>query len=182
MDVAVPEAETERTENGLVAKGKGWYVLNARDAAWYDRGPRGAICDLEGDADFEQLGFTLFVLQPGSQMSMYHWEADQEDFLVLSGEAILIVENEERRLRAWDFFHKPPNVSHTIVGAGDGPCVVIAVGARENQGGEGWGGYPYSDLAMKYDASAPEETNDAKVAYGRFPKGQLSPYQDGWLS
>jgi uncharacterized cupin superfamily protein len=181
MDVAVPEAEFERTDEGLVPKSNGWYVLNARDAVWQDRGPRGVVCDLEGDANFEQLGFNIFVLHPGSQMSMYHWEADQEDFLVLSGEAILIVENEERPLRAWDFFHKPPNVSHTMIGAGDGPCVVVAVGARANQSGEGWGAYPYSELAMKYDASTPEETNNAKIAYGRFPARKPSAYQDGWL-
>ena len=30
---------------------------------------------------------------------MYHWEADQEDFLVLAGEPLLIVEGEERALR-----------------------------------------------------------------------------------
>jgi hypothetical protein len=32
-------------------------------------------------------------------MAMYHWEADQEHFLVLSGDALLIVEGEERPLR-----------------------------------------------------------------------------------
>ena len=45
-------------------------------------------------------------------MAMYHWEEDQEDFLVLAGEAVLIVEGEERPLRAWDFVHCPPKAKH----------------------------------------------------------------------
>ena len=75
---------------------------------------------------------------------MYHWEADQEDFLVLSGEGLLLVEGEERPLRAWDFVHCPPNTNHIILGAGDEPCVVVAVGARDKSVAEdeSWGGYP----------------------------------------
>src|ERR671937_3278648 len=91
----VPEAELEQTENGLVPRGEGWFVVNAREARWFDRGPRGAVCSFEGEPEFSQLGVNLFVLGPGQPMSMYHWEADQEDFLVLSGEALLIVDDEE---------------------------------------------------------------------------------------
>jgi uncharacterized cupin superfamily protein len=130
---------------------------------------------------FPQLGINLYVLRPGEPMSMYHWEADQEDFLVLAGEAVLIVEGEERRLGQWDFVHCPPQTSHTIVGAGDGPCWVLAIGARQNQEGEGWGGYHVSELAARYDASSPEETNDARVAYGRFSQSEPAPYRDGLL-
>src|ERR671937_21406 len=132
----VPEARLEQTEHGLVPKGDGWFVLNAQDAVWYDRGPRGKVMTFEGEPAFPQVGVNLFVLGPGEPMSMYHWEADQEDFLVLSGEALLIVDDEERPLKQWDFFHCPPNVSHTIVGAGSGPAAILAVGAREHQRGE----------------------------------------------
>ena len=76
---------------------------------------------------------------PGEPIGMYHWEADQEDFLVLSGEALLIIEGEERPLRQWDFVHCPAETKHIIVGAGDAPCVVLAVGAREHSGGRGLG-------------------------------------------
>lgn len=55
---------------------------------------------------------------------------DQEDFLVLAGEALAIVEGEEHPLRRWDFVHCPPGTSHVIIGAGEGPCLVLAVGAR----------------------------------------------------
>jgi uncharacterized cupin superfamily protein len=177
----VPEASLEQTEHGKVARGDGWYVVNARDATWYDRGARGAVCDFEAGQDWQQLGVTLFVLGPGQPMSMYHWEADQEDFLVLSGEALLIVDDAERPLKQWDFVHTPPRVAHTIVGAGSGPAVILAVGARENQDGGGWGGYPFSEVAMRHDASAEHETNDPHEAYARFPHRKESAYQEGWL-
>jgi uncharacterized cupin superfamily protein len=177
----VEEARFEQTKHGLVPEGDGWFVLNARDARWYDRGRRGAVMTFEGEPEFEQVGVNLFVLSPGQPMSMYHWEADQEDFLVLSGEALLIIEGEERPLRRWDFVHTPPRVAHTIVGAGSGPAVILAMGAREHQEGEDWGGYPYSEIAMRHDASAPEETNDAEVAYARFPAREPSAYRDRWL-
>jgi uncharacterized cupin superfamily protein len=131
--------------------------------------------------DDDQVGVNLFVLGPGEPMSMYHWEADQEDFLVLSGEALLIVEDEERPLRQWDFFHCPPNVPHTIVGAGSGPAAILAIGAREHQDGPDWGGYPLSDVAMKHDAASPEATNDPNVAYARFPARQEGEFREGWL-
>ena len=112
-----------------------WFVRNVREMRWWDRGPRGFVNDLVGDDD-AQLGVNLFVLGPGEPMSMYHWETDQEDFLVLAGEAILIVDDEEQPLRQWDFFHCPPGVAHTIVGAGSGPSVILAIGAREHQHGD----------------------------------------------
>ena len=93
----------ESTEHGLVPTGKGWFVLNAREAPWYQRTGRGFYCEFEGfeehKPDFSQLGINLTVLRPGEPMAMYHWEADQEDFLVIAGEALLIVEGEERSLR-----------------------------------------------------------------------------------
>jgi uncharacterized cupin superfamily protein len=180
-DAMVHEAPLEETEHGTVARGDGWFVLNARDACWYDRGPRGAVCDFEAEQDFPQVGINLFVLGPGQPMSMYHWETDQEDFLVLSGEALLIVDDEERPLRQWDFFHCPPNVSHTIVGAGSGAAAIVAIGARANQRGENWGAYPFSATAMRHDASAERDTNVPEEAYARFPRRQPTRYRDGWL-
>ena len=157
-----------------------WYVRNVSELEWDDRGPRGHVTDLVVDED-AQVHANLFVLGPGEMMSMYHWEADQEDFFVLAGEAVLIVEDEERPLRQWDFFHCPPDVPHTIVGAGTRPTTILAIGAREHQAGAGWGGYPYSEVAMKHDASAPEETTSAKVAYARFPDRQDGEFQEDWL-
>jgi uncharacterized cupin superfamily protein len=156
-----------------------WHVRNVREMKWWDVGPRGFVTELVDD-EKPQVGVNLFVLAPGQPMAMYHWEADQEGFLVLSGEALLIVENEERPLRAWDYFHCPPNVAHTIVGAGSGPAAILALGAREHENGD-WGGYPYSELAMKHDASAEEETTEPHVAYARFPARTEGEFREGWL-
>jgi len=177
----VPEAELQQTEHGLVPNGDGWFVLNARDSRWYHGESRGAFCDFEGDQDFPQLGVNLQVLMPGQPMAMYHWEVDQEDFLVLSGEALLIVEGEERTLRAWDFFHCASLTKHTIVGAGDGPCIVVAIGARANQEGPGWGGYTADETAARHGVGVEEDTNDPENAYASWVRRQHAGYQEGWL-
>jgi uncharacterized cupin superfamily protein len=176
------EAELVSTERGLVPKGEGWFVVNARAAQWWERPGRGALCEFEGAGfegalDFHQLGINLQVLGPGEPMSMYHWEADQEDFLVLAGEAVLIIEGEERPLKQWDFVHCPPGAKHTIVG---GPCVVLAVGARDASTGDAWGGYPVDDAAIRNGAGVEQETTVPAEAYAAFGPGRLTAYS-GWL-
>ena len=177
----VPEAPLERDENGLAAAGDGWFVVNAREARWRARPERGFMLAFEGDTEFPQIGINLFVLGPGEPMSMYHWEADQEDFFVISGEALLIVEEEERPLRQWDFVHCPPRVPHTIVGAGDGPAAILAIGARIDSTGENWGGYPLNETARRHGASAERETTVPAEAYARFPEPKLTTYREGLL-
>jgi uncharacterized cupin superfamily protein len=176
----VPEAPLERTDEGLVPKGDGWFVLNAREARWWSVEGRSAICDFEGETDFPQLGVNIGVLGPGQPMAMYHWEADQEDFLVVAGEAILIVEGEERPLRAWDFVHCPPGTKHVLVGAGDGPCVVVSIGAREHQNAPDWGGYTADEAARRHGASVETDTTDAAEAYAGLTHRQRQAYGD-WL-
>jgi uncharacterized cupin superfamily protein len=187
----VPEARLEQTEEGLVPAGRGWFVLNAREARWWDRG-HGHEASLQGTADFAQLGLGLTVLAPGEPMAMYHWETDQEDFLIISGEGLLVIEGEERPLRQWDFVHCPPGTDHVIVGAGTGHCVVFAVGALEHhttgsrvdgtlEGKDDWGAYTVDAAALRHGAGVEEETNDAEVAYARFPDAKPTPYRNGWL-
>jgi uncharacterized cupin superfamily protein len=171
----------EQTEAGLVPAGDGWFVLNARDACWLQGENVSASCEFEGAKEFAQVGIFLRVLRPGEPVAMYHWEADQEDFLVLSGKALLIVEGEERPLVQWDFVHCPPGTRHIIVGAGDGPCALLAVGARQHQGTARWGGYPVDETAVRYGAGVTEETTDAAQAYAGFPRRELGPYREGWL-
>jgi uncharacterized cupin superfamily protein len=181
----VPESRLEATEHGLVPRGDGWFVLNAREARWLHAPGRSAICEFEGfledEQDFLQFGINLNVLEPGVSMGMYHWEADQEDFLVLAGEAILIVEGEERPLRQWDFFHCPAGTKHIIVGAGDAPCLVLAVGARNHAGRPDWGGYTVDEAALRHGVGVEQETTDAKQAYAALPRRKPTRYHDGWL-
>jgi uncharacterized cupin superfamily protein len=176
-----PEARLEHAEGGLLPAEDGWFVLNAREAQWRHGEGRGARLTFEGGTEFPQVGYGLFVLAPGETMGMYHWEADQEDFLVISGEALLIIEGEERPLRQWDFVHCPAHTNHIIIGAGDEPCAVFAVGARENQQGDGWGGYSVDDAARRHGAGVDRETSDVGEAYARFPNREPSAYREGWL-
>ena len=177
----VPEAKLERTEHGLVPQGDGWFVINARDAVWRPCEGRGVYCRFEGEPEFSQVGIHLVSLQPGEPMAMYHWEADQEDFLVLSGEALLIAEGEERPLRQWDFVHCPPEAKHVIVGAGEGNCLVLALGARDRSTGPDWGGYSVDETALRHGAGVEQETSDPEEAYARFGSRHESSYREGWL-
>jgi uncharacterized cupin superfamily protein len=180
--VIVPEAPMKQTEDGLVAAGDGWFVVNARDARWRHREGRGESLVFEGDTNFPQVNINLYVLGPSEPIGMYHWEAVQEDFLVLAGQGLLLVEGEERPLRAWDFVHCPAGTNHMIAGAVDSPCVVLAVGAcQHDEGGDVWGGYTVDDVALRYGAGVEEETSDAGEAYARFPDPVPTRYRNGWL-
>ena len=160
----VPEARLEQREAGLEPVTEGWFVVNVRDAAWVTSGELGDACIIEGDdVSFPTVGFTIGVLQPG-QASRYHREANQEDFLVLSGECIALVEEQERRLKAWDFVHCPAGTDHAFVGAGAGPCVILMVGARVGWPEKGIV-YPRSELALRHGAGVEGETSSPAEAY-----------------
>ena len=165
-------------EGGIVPEGDGWFVLNAKDARWLD-GELGKYTGFEGkNSRFPQLGININVLQPGEPMTMYHRENAQEDFLVIAGEVLLIVDGAERPLKRWDFFHCPAGVDHAIVGAGDGPSLVLAVGART--GGEHELFYPADPTAQKHGAAVAEGTDDGDVAYAKF-EFRRTGYEEGWL-
>jgi uncharacterized cupin superfamily protein len=178
----VPEAKVESEEHGLVAKGEGWYVVNARDVRWLYSETRGAYCDIEGDTDWNQFGANLYVLEPGAPMAMYHWEADQEGFFVLSGEAVLLIEGEERPLKQWDYVHCPPKTNHVVIGAGSGPCAVLALGARiDSVDNPNWGAYPVDETALRHGAGVEEETTDARVAYASVKRRGPTRFREEWL-
>jgi uncharacterized cupin superfamily protein len=174
-----PEATLEDTGEGLVPAGEGWFVVSAKDARWRDDGPLSKLCFFEGTGDFWDVGVNVGVLEPGHPMAMYHYENDQEDFLVLSGEAILVIEGEQRPLRPWDFVHCPSGTRHVIVG-GRGPCVVVSVGSRVNAEGD-WGGYTVDEAALRHEAGVETETTEPKEAYARFPERRFTRYEEGWL-
>ncbi len=167
----MPEAPLEDVGAGLAPVDDGWFVVNVRDAAWQTaensgRKPPGADCRFESrELPFPQVGVKIRVLEPGQPNGLYHAENQQEAFLVLAGECRLLVEGEERLLRAWDFFHSPPGTEHIFVGAGDGPCTILMAGARL---AEEELHYPVSELAARYGASVEEETTDFAQVYPRF--------------
>lgn len=183
----IPEARLEDTGAGLVPVEQGWFVLNARDARWFRWGegrrnlPLTGVDEHEAETYFPMLGMALRILEPGTPMSAYHWETEQEDFLVLAGEALLVVEGQERALRQWDFVHCPPGASHVFVGAGAGPCLILAASSRQFQKDGPWGFYTADAVAARHGASPPETTQDGALAYRDFPPRRPCRYRPGWL-
>jgi uncharacterized cupin superfamily protein len=180
--MAVGRARLMQAKGGLIPSERGWFVLNATEARWKDTGPFGLYCPFEGKRPFLQLGINISVLQPGQSLGRYHVEpGHEEDFLVLDGECILLVEEQEHRLVRWDFFHCPPGVAHMIVGSGDGPATVLSVGTRGNGKGVSRGVvYPVSELARRHGVSVERETENPVEAYADLPSNRSVPY-GGWL-
>ena len=155
---------------GMEPAGEGWFVVNARDSVWWRNETFGWGTVFESEENgFKEFGINVQVLEPGQPNCLYHRENQQEDFLVLSGECLLLVEEEERPLKAWDFVHCPPGTNHVFVGAGDKPCAILMVGSRSRNEELV---YPASELAQRHGAGAQEETPEPRVAYGPYPKSE----------
>jgi len=164
----VPEARLEPSAGGLAAKTDGWFVANVRDMAWMTNPVLGDVCVFSesDEVSFPELGYTIAVLAPGQSGGRYHREDNQEDFLVLQGECIALIEGEERRLKAWDFVHCPAGTEHAFVGAGDGPCVIFMSGSRYHPHSAV---YPRSELALRHGAGVEQETDQPREAYAPYP-------------
>jgi uncharacterized cupin superfamily protein len=174
----VQEASAEETPYGRYVTSDGWFVLNLADAlAVRNEEKGGATFPLESrEHPFRDVGVRVVVLPPGQPNALYHSEQVQEGFLVLSGECTLIVEEEERQLRQWDYFHCPADTRHVLVGAGGGPCAILMLGARPEVEELL---YPASEVAAKYGASAAKETPDPDEAYADWP-GDYAPQRVAW--
>lgn len=150
----------------MLEETSGWFVVNVKDAQWRKNAAFGMGCQFQLEGRFPQTGINIAVLEPGKPACRYHRENAQEDFLVLSGECLVLVNGEERHLSAWDFVHCPAGVTHVFVGAGTGPCAVLMIGHRPDVE-ELF--YPESELARRFGAETPEPTPDPKVAYSDVP-------------
>ena len=174
----VNEASSEDTPYGRYITSGGWFVLNLGDSlAVRVNGRDVAVYPLEPQEEpFADIGVRVVVLWPGVSNALYHSEGVQEGFLVLSGECTLVVEDEERRLRQWDYFHCPAATRHVMVGGGDGPCAILMLGARPEIETLL---YPRSEVAARYDASAAKDTDDPGEAYADWPSG-FEPIKLPW--
>jgi uncharacterized cupin superfamily protein len=170
------EARLIRSPAGLKPGGDGWFVVSARDAAWETHAFGGACFFESEEAPFAALGFALRVLWPGRSRWLYHAESAQEDFLVCSGEALLLIEEQERRLRAWDLVHCPPGTAHAFLAVGDRPCIILMAGARPR---DHTIVYPHSELALRHGVGVEAETRSPEEALRPF--GEWQPGRpDGW--
>lgn len=162
------EAELSPAGRGLAPTTDGWFILNVHDGRWQQHPRFGRFCSFEGDGDakFREIGVNVHMLRPMQRACLYHRESVQEDFLVLSGECIVIVGGEERTMKQWDLFHCPPRTDHVFVGKSDPFCAILMIGRRE-KGLELH--YPKNEIAAKYAASARESTDDPREAYAGEP-------------
>lgn len=141
------------------------FIVNIADAKAFASRNAGTYVPFEDrDDPFADFGINIHVLAPGEPNAKYHSEVAQESFLMLSGEAIVILDGVERPLRQWDFVHCPAGTEHVFIGAGDGPCAILMVGVRR-RGAEVEVHYPANELAARYGAVAPEPTSDPEAAY-----------------
>lgn len=183
----VREAGLEERDGGLVPASEGWFVVNAREVPWATAPGRGHTARFTGrtaeevEALFPGLGLALRVLGPGEPLSMYHREPEQEGFLVLAGTPLLLIEGEERELRPWDFVHCPPECAHTIVGAGGGPSVVLAVGTRARQAVADPHTTYLPDAFAQARGAAIADGTPQDEAYARFPPEIRGPYPGSLL-
>jgi mannose-6-phosphate isomerase-like protein (cupin superfamily) len=178
----VPEATLKDGGTGLVPASEGWFVMSALDGHWFVTPGKGTGIPLTGCDEYEaetffpMLGMAIRIVPAGEPSTTYHWETEQEDFLVLDGEGLLIVEGQERPVRKWDFVHCPPGTRHAFVG---GPLVLLCASSRQFQKDGPWGYYCADETAAKYNAASPEDTQDGSVAYARFPPSQETCYPGG---
>jgi hypothetical protein len=96
------EAQIDKTPEGQVPVGGGWFILNLGEMAWQTIPGFGVWCGFDApDADRSApgIGVHVHVRQPSEANGYYHAEAAQEGFLVLSGECVAVVEGRERRMR-----------------------------------------------------------------------------------
>ncbi len=176
LEGPVPEADIIDTPAGKRPAADGWFVLNLEGAAGHGGNGGGIATDLEPETgEWRQVGVNVHVLRPGEPACMYHAENKQEDFLVLAGEPLLIIEEHERRLRPWDFVHCPPGTRHVFVGAGSGPAAVLMIGAR---GDDEAVLYPVSEAAARHGASVEAPTDTGREAYRDWPS--MGPEKFSW--
>lgn len=144
------------------------FIVNVTEAPAFAHPQAGVGVSFEDPDDrFVDFGINITMLQPGEPSAMYHSESVQEGFLVLGGTPQVILNDEARDLRPWDFVHCPPGADHVFVGAGDGPSWILMVGARRP---DATIHYPRNEAAAAYGASAGESTDDSARAYAAWSR------------
>jgi uncharacterized cupin superfamily protein len=152
-------------------------LTNLRDARARSHERRATVIEFEPeDGLWPDTGVNVQILAPGMPNCKYHSEPVQEDFLVLHGECIAIIEGEEHRLHEWDFFHCPAGVGHVFVGAGDGPCAILMIGSRRVDAAH----YPVNETAAKYGASVERETDEPDEAYAEWNEQPWTDAPNAW--
>ena len=152
-------------------------IINIADAVARSHSRRATLIEFEPEEDlWPDLGVNVQIMWPGQPNCRYHSEPVQEDFLVLHGECVVILDGDERPLRQWDFVHCPAGTEHVFVGAGEAPCAVLMIGSRREDSAH----YPVNPVAAKYDASVKQDTDDPAEAYADWRQEPRRPTPNPW--
>jgi uncharacterized cupin superfamily protein len=153
------------------------FITNIADAPAVSHPRRSTcICLEPEDGLWPETGVNVQIMQPGQPNCRYHSEPVQEDFLVLYGECVVILDGEERSMRQWDFLHCPAGTEHVFVGAGSGPCAVLMIGSRREDAAH----YPVNGVAARYGASVTTATDDPAEAYADWRQEPWGSVQNPW--
>lgn len=152
-------------------------IVNLSEVPAVGHPARGIALLPEGESrTWPDIGVNVRIMQPGQPNCRYHSEPVQEDFLVLYGECLVILDGQERPLKQWDFVHCPAGVEHVFVGAGDGPSAVLMIGSRAHREAH----YPVNELAARYDASVKEPTDSPAEAYADWADQPRQEVENPW--
>jgi uncharacterized cupin superfamily protein len=169
----VDEAPLERTEAGVGPTSDGWFIVNIAEAIGVGRVGLGVAATFGSVYDDPRpYGVNVHVLQPGEPSCMYHRDNCEEMFLVLSGECVAVVEDQERRMTRGDFLKTPVGCAHVLIGAGDGPCAILMAGPNIEPDDVY---YPESEVAGRHGAAVEQATAEPKEAYARFDRRPPQP-------
>jgi uncharacterized cupin superfamily protein len=173
-----PDGRIARFTDHVPHGGPASFVRNLADAPWLS-GPHGTWTPIVALGErFGQVGVNVARLAPGQPASLYHREGDQEGFLVLEGDCVVVADEQEHRLTRWDYFHFAPGTDHVLIGAGERGCLALLLGARADGGVF----YPVSEAAGRHGASAAEATASPKAAYAEIEGDRPVPFDPAWLT
>lgn len=170
-------ARREDGRRGLRPTPGGGFILHVDDAQWLDNGltARCLLDRQDGVERFEQYGVNVQYLRPGQPNCRYHREFEfDETMLALDGSGVVLVEGEERPVRAGDVIHCPAGTGHVFVASPDHPLVLFLLGTRDANVAE-WGEYPADERAATYGASVETTTPQPEVAYVDRPEFVPAP-------
>jgi hypothetical protein len=173
----VNEASSEETPYGRYITSDGWFVLNIADALAVRNDEKGgATYPLEPrESPFRDVGIRVPSSRRANRTRSTTPKACRKGFSCSRASARSSWRRTNGRCGSGTTSTVQPVRASVIVGAGDGPCSILMLGARPDVEVR----YPVSEVAAKYDASAVKDTDDADEAYADWP-GEYVPVRLSW--
>jgi mannose-6-phosphate isomerase-like protein (cupin superfamily) len=104
-------------------------------------------------------------------------EYDEEGFLVLRGECLLVIEEQECDLAPGDFVYCPPGTDHILVGAGARACSSCSAPANDTESSS-----TQANRSRAHAAPVDAETTSPAEAYRESPPWIASRHPRSWAA